>query len=407
MPLNFPTSPTLNQTYVYQNATYIYDGARWKPVAIEYSYSGETKSSNTATVTLDLSNGNLFDIEPMEDAVQVEFINPPDAVQSFTVKVGADDFYDSSWNLLSASYDNVSFLVSGQDTTPVSVTFKPDGTKMYIVGNVSDRVYQYTLATPWNVGTAAYDSVSFLVSGQEATPYSVTFKPDGTKMYIVGLTNDRVYQYTLATPWNVGTAAYDSVSFLVSGQDTTPFSVTFKPDGTKMYIVGLTNDRVYQYTLATPWNVGTAAYDSVSFLVSSQDTDPRGLAFKPDGTKMYIVGNTNDRVYQYTLATPWNVGTAAYDSVSFLVSGQDTTPFSVTFKPDGTKMYILGFANDSVYQYTLASTTPTIIWPTNIEWENGVTAPAAPDRGSDFVYYFHTSDGGTTYYGKLIKKDLL
>ena len=303
MSLNFPTSPTLNQTYVYQNATYIYDGARWKPVAIEYSYSGDNKSSNTTIVSLDLSKGNVFNIEPMEDIIEVEFTNPPDAVQSFTVKVGADDFYDSSWNVSGATYDNVSFLLSGQDTQPTDVTFKPDG----------------------------------------------------TKMYMVGLTNDRVYQYTLSTPWDLSTATYDSVSFLVSGQEPDPYQVAFKPDGTKMYVLGSTNNRIYQYTLSIPWDISTASYDDINFSTASQDIQPYGLDFKSDGTKMYIMGLNSDRVYQYSIA----------------------------------------------------STTPIIIWPTNISWENGSTAPAAPDRGSDFVYYFHTSDGGTTYYGKLIKKDLL
>ena len=34
----------------------------------------------------------------------------------------------------------------------------------------------------------------------------------------------------------------------------------------------------------------------------------RGLAFKPDGTRMYVSGQTNyGNVLQYDLATPWDV----------------------------------------------------------------------------------------------------
>jgi len=56
------------------------------------------------------------------------------------------------------------------------------------------------------INTATYASLSKSVSAQEATPYGLAFSPDGTKMYIVGQTNDTVYQYTLSTPWNVSTA---------------------------------------------------------------------------------------------------------------------------------------------------------------------------------------------------------
>jgi DNA-binding beta-propeller fold protein YncE len=90
-----------------------------------------------------------------------------------------------------------------------------------------------------------------------------------------------------------------------------------------------------------------------SFSVSSQDSAPRDIFFKPDGTKMYVVGSTNDRVYSYTLSTPWNIGTATYDNVSFFVGSQDGTPTGIFFRPDGTKMYMVGAGTDRVYSYTL------------------------------------------------------
>jgi hypothetical protein len=37
-----------------------------------------------------------------------------------------------------------------------------------------------------------------------------------------------------------------------------------------------------------------------------------------------------------------DLGNASYDSVSFSVSGQETSPEALFFKPDGAKMYVLG-----------------------------------------------------------------
>jgi len=38
-----------------------------------------------------------------------------------------------------------------------------------------------------------------------------------------------------------------------------------------------------------------------SFNVSSQDGVPTGLVFKPDGSQLYVVGRANDNVYQYAV----------------------------------------------------------------------------------------------------------
>jgi len=46
---------------------------------------------------------------------------------------------------------------------------------------------------------------------------------------------------------------------------------------------------------------GNVTYDNVSFSVSSQEGNPQGLAFNSDGTKLFIVGKDNDSLYQYSV----------------------------------------------------------------------------------------------------------
>jgi sugar lactone lactonase YvrE len=194
--------------------------------------------------------------------------------------------------------------MSAQDTNPYSIAFNSDGSKMYMVGSSNDSVFQYTLSTPFDLATASYDSVSFSVSGQDATPIGIVFNNDGSKMYIMGFNNKTVFQYTLSTPFNLATASYDSVSFSVNAQDTASLGIAFNNDGSKMYMVGSSNDSVFQYTLSTPFDLSTASYDSVSFSVNAQDSNPRGIAFNNDGSKMYMVGFTNKTVFQYFFKPP-------------------------------------------------------------------------------------------------------
>jgi 6-phosphogluconolactonase (cycloisomerase 2 family) len=252
----------------------------------------------------------------------------------------------------SASYNNASTSVAAQEIDPTGIFFKPDGTKMFIVGTVADTVFQYSLTTPWDITTASYDNVNFYVGGQEATPRGVAFSSDGTKMYITGETSDKVHQYDLTTPWNVGTATYNNASTSVLAQTTSVEDLTFSSDGTKMYIVSdLTNGRIFQYSLATPWDITTASYDNVVLDVNGQDSRPRGVVFTNDGRKMYMVGELNDRVYEYDLSTPWNIATASFSNTFLPVGSQDTLPLGLALSTDTTKMYVIGSTGDKVYEY--------------------------------------------------------
>ena len=128
-----------------------------------------------------------------------------------------------------------------------------------------------------NVVAGASFVDSFDLSSQESSPQGVAFNPDGTKMFIVGWGGDEVNEYTLSTGFDVSTASYDS-NFSVASQDTVPQDIVFNNDGTKMFIVGEGNDAVYEYTLSTGFDVSTASYDS-NFSIASQETSPQGLAF--------------------------------------------------------------------------------------------------------------------------------
>tara|TARA_R110000823_G_scaffold296541_2_gene416532 strand:+ start:504 stop:2138 length:1635 start_codon:yes stop_codon:yes gene_type:complete len=264
----------------------------------------------------------------------------------------------SGWtdpDLANASYDSVSFSVSAQDTSAFGLTFKPDGTKMYMSGAVNDSVFEYDLSSAWDISTSSYLQ-SFSVSAQAASPYDVTFKSDGTRMFVVDLSSDNISQYDLGTAWDISTASYLS-QFNTTTQDNSPIGFFFKPDGTKMYVLGISGDSVYEYDLSSAWDVTTASFLQ-SFSVSAQEGNGRGIFFSPNGDKLFLVGLTGDTVFEYDLTTAWDISSASYSTVSFSVNGQDGTPTKVFFKIDGTKMYILGDANNSVFQYSTAAPAP-------------------------------------------------
>ena len=342
--------------------------------------------------TLDLSTGNTFVHAPSAN-VTYAFSNPPASGTAidFTLKVTGAGAYDID----NASYDSVSFSVNAQETTPQDVFFKPDGTKMYVVGNTGNDIIEYSLAA-WDLSTASY-TANFSVSSQDVSAKGVFFKPDGTKMYVCGASSGgKVYEYSLSSAWSVTSSSFVQ-AFSVASVQSIPADLFFKPDGTKLFTIGKNFDSVNEFALSTAWDISSASH-AYTFSISSQEATPEALSFKPDGTKMYITGGTGDDINEYSL-TAWDLSTASFNNVTFSVSSQATSPTGLFLKLNGSKMYVMDQSSSTIYQYsTVAATPSTITWPSSVKWA-GSTAPTAPASGETDAFTFYSTDGGTSYYG--------
>jgi len=274
----------------------------------------------------------------------------------------------TNFDVSTASFTD-SFDTSAQDSSSQGVDFSDSGDKMFVAGGGTNSVLEYSLSTSFDVSTASFTD-SFDVSAQNTSIFGVTFSNSGDKMFIAGDGSDKVVEYSIgsggpsvdkAQPlivrgegdnFDVSTASFTD-SFDVGSEDANPTAVSFNDSGDKMFVVGDTNDKVFEYSLSTAFDVSTASFTD-SFDVSGQDTDPQGVAFSNTGDKMFVIGDINDNVYEYSLGTAFDVSTASFTD-SFDVSGQDTLPRGVAFSDTGGKMYVVGNNNDNIFEYSLST----------------------------------------------------
>ncbi len=287
---------------------------------------------------------------------------------------------DRPWTIGDAAFAeeyNIPFGSGG-----ACVHFKPDGTRMFVGESSNPAIHQFTLSTPWDVSTASVLSSYYFNGDSPATFNGFWIKPDGTKLYAVAADEGLILQYTIATPWDVTTATYDSVFFNTAlGSNRNIF---FRPDGLKLYITtdsaGQSQpDRVRQYTLSVAWNVSTAVYDSIFLDVASQSTGPFGCFFHPSGRFFYITDQNGGQIEEYVVSTPWDLNTASHNT-SFTVSAQEGAPRSVFFHPDGIKFYIVGSSSGDVHQYDIAD-----------EWFD-ITEDAIPENDGAIIHYFSNTN---------------
>ena len=261
------------------------------------------------------------------------------------------------YNISGGVYNSVSLVVSDN---LMSIFFKPDGTKLYAIGYTNDTVYEYGLSTAFDLSTATLNGNTKSIAAQSGVTPSLVFKTDGTKMYALS-SADEVFQYSLSTAWDVSSASYDSKSLTVSSQDSNSSGIWFKSDGTEMYMCGFTNDSIFQYDLATPWDVSTGAYASISFNMSATSTQPRNMYFNSTGTILFLADTANpDKVFKFVLSTAWDITTISFSS-SLDVSAQAAKAVDVVLNADGTKMYVADSENtNTIYQYALNGSTSSV-----------------------------------------------
>ena len=257
-----------------------------------------------------------------------------------------------------ASYDNLSFSTLSQDSFATDMAFNSDGTKMFILGRTGDRVYQYSLTNPFSLASenVSYDSLFFGVASQASTPTGLAFNSDGTKMFILDNSSSKVYQYSLTNGFSLASENVSYDSLFLSVGDSSPQAIRFNPDGTKIFIVGRSNKRILRYSLTNGFSLASGNVVSGYDIFNLPSTlSPLSVNFNPDGTRMFVqVDTPGDEIYQYSLTNGFSLasGNVSDDNIDFDVSAGATNPYSLTFNSDGSKMFIVCPTTDKIYQYS-------------------------------------------------------
>ena len=227
------------------------------------------------------------------------FYMKSDGLKLFIVKSNAGSGYAQQYDL-STAWDVTTAVISKSlnmgilPDVPICITFNFSGTVMYI-GEYGSDVYQYNLSTGWDLNTAAYNQ-TIDVSGTVSGIVDLIYNVDGTKLYILSNATDRVYQFSLSTAYDISTNSYDSKSFSVSSQATSLGGLAFKTDGKSLYVSDSSDGKIYQYDLSTPWDVSTASYITNCTI----GTYLYNISFKVDGKMLFALKNNS--IYQYNLS---------------------------------------------------------------------------------------------------------
>jgi len=258
--------------------------------------------------------------------------------------------------------------ISGDTFHLRGITFKPDGSRMYVTSDdTSPVVLQYSLTTPFDISTATKIGSGTELEGHGGSfdkPHAIEFKPDGKVMFVIRSESGQVgvQQFNLTTAWDTSTISYDTRKIVNGATDCSTDvqirAIAFKSDGTRMYLSQEGAGVVSQYDLTTAWDVSTATNNVCSNSYAGEESDMRNIQFSSDGTIMYLGGSNGDDINKYTLATAWDV-TAISHVTSYSISSQTGNMRGFKFTANFTKLYVTGDDGSSsgdnvVYEYNMA-----------------------------------------------------
>ncbi|MFY0608668.1 MAG: BspA family leucine-rich repeat surface protein [Cyclobacteriaceae bacterium] len=209
-----------------------------------------------------------------------------------------------------------------------------------------------TYAAPIDIvnNPPAYDGSPYMVN--EVSLTDVLFRPDGLRMFVCGQDGQGIEQYDLTVPFDVTTGVTFGDFVLVNAQTSQPTGIAFNHDGSKLYLSSSNSTLIYQYSLSAPYDISAGiSHDGSPMSIAAQSTNSSDVVLHPSGTKIYVLNDGN--VFQYGLSAPFETTTGVTFEGSIDVSTQESTASGLAFDASGTKLFVIGFNSDAVHQYTL------------------------------------------------------
>ena len=268
-----------------------------------------------------------------------------------------------------------------ESRSATGITFNPDGTKMYILSSQAknnspkinnssyDKLVEYDLSSPFSLVDAEASSAATEEDIREdcggvnslMNPTDLHWNEDGTLLFITEATingEPNVCQVDINTAYDITELAQhsdpgfnmnDGSATDVSAVGNSAQGIDFSNDGLKLFIVGINDDKVFEFSLSTKFNLTGAAYTGNFFDTSSEVSEPAAMRFSKDGKQLFINDATDDKIVQWSLSSAFDLTSTITLRGSFSIRAdyQSVASNSKTailegleFNNDGSKFFI-------------------------------------------------------------------
>ena len=204
----------------------------------------------------------------------------------------------TAYDISTAAFNGITSGLLAMYTNP-EITFNSNGSRLYAIGQINCIITEYSLTTNFDISDMAPTGNELDLCAIDPIGRNLVFGKDGKRLYVLGRMNSKVYQFDLTTSYDL-TSATQAGDFAPGINAAAPQEVRFNSDGSKMYLLTEDNQTVEEFDLSTAWELSDVSYNSVFHDASSElGGSSQAFDFNSNGTKMFIVGNSTE-VFQYS-----------------------------------------------------------------------------------------------------------
>lgn len=283
----------------------------------------------TQDLVLTAEDGSKITVDTLQDLeLQVDQLNS--ATLTWDI---ANDQAEDTYQLCVESEDD-------SDCVNVYISVLPAGIKSYTVQHSPDIIFEYEASTAFDISTLTQTQNSFDTSAETSTLDSLDFADGGIRLYAGSQNDNTIYQYDLSDPYSINTASYTGNSLDISSEVTGVSDLVVENGGSSVFTISTGPDSIFEYDLSTPYDISTGTYSGNKLDVSTESGVPTGFFFNDNGSKLFMLDNSDEFIYEYSLTTNFDITTAS-NNANFDLTGTAPRPLSIERNRSGDRFYVI------------------------------------------------------------------
>lgn len=236
----------------------------------------------------------------------------------------------------------------------------------------------------------AVESFTLTVRSYQSIPHNAWLSPDGDWVITIGQGGDQLISWELPVAFDVSSATLASAK--QSGvvlDDATPTGLWMNDAGTRVWYCGTSQQKVFEHTVSTPFDMSTITSAAVSVYDTTADgvTAPINISFNADGSKMYLQElPANYKINEFDLGTEFDVSTATFVQ-EYDYATDISSAYANGFFINGTEIY-LNAQDDKLYKFTWdGNDVTTMSYVGSQAYTQGELAQRGLWMNADYVAY--------------------
>jgi hypothetical protein len=284
-----------------------------------------------------------------------------------------------------ASFNINTGLTNSRLTDPQAFSIDKDGTTVFVAEGTGGKGGQFRLTRPWDFSTPQYaESEQGALTNTAATGttsvygYQWGYNLTNGTSYLYGVSShwDSLVYAASNTPWhfkyNWAVIGLDTIQFQMDSEDSvrcvkiveqTYNSTKFLGHNQTWFLVGgQTTDSIYQFKIdnSNPYYIANQSYPESggrTLYHGSQTTTIQFVEMSADGTRLFVSGDTQETIYQYNLSTAYDISSGSYSQSKALGTSYGSTIRGIQLSPNNDRMYVLMNSGDRFNEYSFGNAT--------------------------------------------------